>query len=445
MSEQAEMPLEHVDRFRSPSSAGVAGVFLAASSSAPRAPFFRGYLASPRRGADLMLTLAHVVETRFYRPPGMVERLIRQRDPVITCGGGMLRMEGFSVCCGVYARVDFHGGAFDADRLEPGTANVDFNPPMRAALAQLRDQDRTRFEVSASGFTLMTERSGEAFERQVDLPARWVKGFVEVQAHQARMERRFQISGAMARRFLRDLPNQRTRGPVWLTPLGSSVRLSHTPLAGGVSAGGIERLQVMATVARHATSIDCYSSGDGATAWQLDAPGVRLLLVLSPEAPRGFSGEGQVLHSLAAGSKVTSRLRGLLRWQADLTPAALATELDTGQADVTAALAELATSGLVGYDLAQGAYFHRELPFDPSGVARQQPRLTDARALVADGAVELDDAGGWVRGSAADYRVRRDDAGEWHCTCPWMVRHGGTRGPCKHILALQIATAERQA
>src|SRR5438445_2187030 len=203
MSARTAVLVEHVDRYSSPSSAGAAGIFLAASSTAARqTPFFRGYLTAPRRGADLALLLVHVVGKRFYTPPGMLQRLILQRDPVITCGGGMLRLEGFSACCGVYARLDLSDGAFDADRLEPGTSNVDFNPPMRAALARLRDAERARLEVSASGFTLASESSGPAFERRVELPVRWVKGFVEVQAHQSRMERRFEVSGAMARRFL---------------------------------------------------------------------------------------------------------------------------------------------------------------------------------------------------------------------------------------------------
>src|SRR4051812_16944210 len=51
------------------------------------------------------------------------------------------------------------------------------------------------------------------------------------------------------------------------------------------------------------------------------------------------------------------------------------------QADVQAALAELGTSGLVGYDLAQRAYFHRELPFDmprvprPPSTAKRSPGI----------------------------------------------------------------------
>jgi hypothetical protein len=446
MSAQTKMLVEHVDRYRSASSAGNSGIFLAASTTGTSAaPFFRGYLTAPRRGADFALTLAHVVETRFYTPPGMIQRLILQRDPVITCSNGMLRLEGFSVCCGVYARLDLKSEAFDADRLETGTSNVDFNPPMRAALARLQDSERVRLEVSASGFTLVPESSGPAFERRVTLPLRWVKGFVEVQAHQFRMKSRFQISGVMAQRFLRELPRNRTRGPVWVKPVGGSLRLSHAPSSEGVQAGGIDRLKMLAPVARHATMLEVFAGGDGATAWRLEFPEGRFFLVLSPEPSRGFSGEGQVLENLAASSTITSRLRALLRWQKNLVPRALAEELRTTEAETVAALAELGACGLVGYDLAESAFFHRELPFDVSRISRLHPRLAGAHSLAREGSVELDAAGAWVRGRKAEYRIRRDPDGQWHCSCPWTGRHGTTRGPCKHILAVQLATGGNAA
>src|SRR5438270_4513110 len=106
-------------------------------------------------------------------------------------------------------------------------------------------------------------------------------------------------------------------GPEWVRPLSNSLRLSHSPVAGGVLAGGIERLKLLSQVARHARQIEVYSSGDGATAWRLETPDSRLFLVLSPEPSRGFSGKGQALESLAIGSTVTSRVRALLRWQRD--------------------------------------------------------------------------------------------------------------------------------
>jgi hypothetical protein len=134
----------------------------------------------------------------------------------------------------------------------------------------------------------------------------------------------------------------------------------------------------------------------------------------------------------------------MLRWQDTLDARALAAELGSSEAQIAAALAELGASGLVGYDLAQAKYFHRELPFDLGLVAKLHPRLANARKLASTGEVEIDPdgTGAWVRGKDGEYRVRRDPDGVWHCLCPWGARHGTSRGPCKHILALKIGAGE---
>ena len=69
--------IEHVDRYTAPSSVSSAGIFLAASSSsASTTPFFSGYLVAPQRSADLALTIAEVVRTRYYTPPGMLREYL---------------------------------------------------------------------------------------------------------------------------------------------------------------------------------------------------------------------------------------------------------------------------------------------------------------------------------------------------------------------------------
>ncbi len=73
--------------------------------------------------------------------------------------------------------------------------------------------------------------------------------------------------------------------------------------------GGVDRLRILADVARHAVELEVYSSGDGATAWRMETFDTRLFVVFSPDPSRGFTGEGQVLGALAVGSGITARLR----------------------------------------------------------------------------------------------------------------------------------------
>jgi hypothetical protein len=106
------------------------------------------------------------------------------------------------------------------------------------------------------------------------------------------------------------------------------------------------------------------------------------------------------------------------------------------RATVRTALGALGAAGRVGYDLAQNAFFHRELPYDRAALEKMNPRLLGARELVEQGAVELTGEGGTVRSGDAEYVVRIED-GVARCTCAWFAKHRGERGPCKHALAVQ--------
>ena len=79
--------------------------------------FFEGRCRSPRVVADLLLVLANTVNSRFYLPGAW-----RMLDPVVTSSEELLRLEGFSSCCGVYARVDLSAEAFDSEIQGRGTS-----------------------------------------------------------------------------------------------------------------------------------------------------------------------------------------------------------------------------------------------------------------------------------------------------------------------------------
>jgi len=120
----------------------------------PHPFFFEGRCRSPRVVADLLLALANTVNSRFYLPGAS-----RMLDPVVTSSEELLRLEGFSSCCGVYARVDLSADAFDCEIQGRGTTNVDFNASMRAALTQVRNGDDVRLSVGVDQFRL-TQAAG---------------------------------------------------------------------------------------------------------------------------------------------------------------------------------------------------------------------------------------------------------------------------------------------
>jgi predicted nucleic acid-binding Zn finger protein len=108
----------------------------------------------------------------------------------------------------------------------------------------------------------------------------------------------------------------------------------------------------------------------------------------------------------------------------------------------------LGTRGLVGFDVSANAYFHRELPFDLSLVEDLHPRLNKAKRLVEEGRVKISSTVSSeqvitanVRGENSEYLVQIKDDG-FRCTCDWHVKHEGSRGPCSHVLAVELKIQE---
>src|SRR5690349_4115726 len=99
--------IAHVYRYREASvlerTGGAPALRLATSSGGAAPVFFRGKLVEPRQAAMLLRGLSRVVGSRFHVPPAMVARILREADPVVTSGGGLLRFEGFSACASAYA------------------------------------------------------------------------------------------------------------------------------------------------------------------------------------------------------------------------------------------------------------------------------------------------------------------------------------------------------
>ena len=426
---------------------GRPGLRLATSGGAvPNPSFFRGTLVQPILASDLLLTVGDVVRARFHVPPAMLKRTLELADPVATCADDRLRFEAFSACCSVYGRVDVLPDGFEGEILGRGTTNVDFGPGVRSALAGVGDRGRLGLAVGPDAVEVETD-AARAIERRVPLPARWLRGFLEVQAIQAELEPVAELDPAGTRAFFRSIPKAPSRRPVWIAPEPGGLRIvHHDPGGDAVPVAGLARLRLFERIARHAGTLRLFAlPGDGSTGWQVDVPGARLTLVLSPDVWRGFSGEGRALHRLARAAPPGSvaAVRGVLGWEPRLGIADLAARTGRSTDVVSSALAALALSGIVGYDLADRAWFRRELPFAIDRTERLQPRLRDARRLLEGGAVRIDAPGpeiaAWVGGPAGtEYRVRSTAAG-WTCTCPWFGRHRAERGPCKHVLAVQLA------
>ncbi|MEU4694727.1 SWIM zinc finger family protein [Actinoplanes sp. NPDC023714] len=398
--------------------------------------FFTGFLTDPGAAATGLLAVAEVARTRYFRPVSPASL-----DPVVTAGSDRLRFESFSGCCGVYARLDVLPGGLDGEILAHGTTNVDVNPPLQRALTRVGKTDPLHVAVGPDDLTVTTF-GGELVERRVPLPSRWLRGFAEAQVITSRFDARAELSIADARTLLQRL-SATDRSVLWAVPAGRSLRLTSRPLPGAICLPGAGRLVALRPFLRYAGRLTVHGpavaagSGPVASTWELSTPTLRLSLTLSPEPYRGFSGEGAVLESLAGDEAADDAelISALLSWDPAIDVAVLVSESGLDAARVRDALTQLGTAGRVGYDVAEAGYFHRTLPYAADVVAKMNPRLAAAQALVEAGAVTTGADVSAVRSGDEVYHVRHE---AFSCTCAWWAKHRGERGPCKHALAVRM-------
>lgn len=409
---------------------------MTARGAAVHPHFFSGVVIEAAAAAGGLIALADVAQTRYHQP-----RPTGFRDPVVTCNGDRLRLESFSACCGVYARLDLLEGALDGDVVDLGTTNVDVNGPLRESLARVGGREPLHLAVGADEL-VVTTMDGATVEKKVPLPERWLRAFAEVQVIASGFDLRAELGAAEAVRFVRGLPKR--KDVLWAAPAGRTLRLTDQPSPGAVCLADARRLATLLPLLRFAKALRVYGpaspSGPAASAWELEMPGMRYTLTLSPETGRGFSGEGAVLDALvtdeAAGD--ADLIGALLAFEPKIDTGLLADRAGLDHARTRAALTQLSTAGKVGYDTAEAAFFHRELPYDATRVSAMNPRLRAARALVEAGAVRESEPG--VLLVETDGGVRRVRTETSSCTCPWWNDHHGSRGPCKHVLAARIFT-----
>jgi hypothetical protein len=411
--------------------------------------FFRGFLEHADQAARCLLAVGEVARTRYFDPSANAQ----MRDPVVTCHQSMIRFESFSACNGVYARFDIDSEGLDAEWIRWGTTNVDFNEPLRSALAKVGSRDPLRLSIGSEELEVATVDAAIT-EKKVPLPGRWLKGFAEVQIALAAMTPIGDFDESIARSAIRDLSIKRTGNqPMWVAFSRSGARLTQTPGPNTPCLVGPHRLAALRQLQPFIRGLTVYSAPsnqnsmfgcvDAATlrpsAWVVHLRNARLTLVISPEIYRGFSGEGAVLDAMTNTSDLAvAQVGEHLEGQSCLDATRLSAAINASKSSVLDAFHVLGASGRLGFDPHTSGFFHRDLPFDRTSLDVMQPRLANARELVASGAVALDGDVAVVTSGEARYVVNFTEAGAT-CTCLWFANHREERGPCKHSLAAQLA------
>jgi hypothetical protein len=371
----------------------------------------------------------------------MINARIRAADPVVTVDQDCVRFESLSPCSGVYARLDVLADGLDTGFRAFGSTNVDLGPSSRKALAALGRRDPLHLEVGQDHVQLRT-LDGSSFERRVPLPTRWLRSFAEIPVAVSSLDERLTMSAAEAKRTLSALPKANARANIWLTGNGRMVRQSMRATPGAIPVPGPERLEALRPLLRHATSVGVFAdaSGEGCTVWNLELPGMRFQLILSPHVSRGFSGEGGVLKSLATDNDVVvDAITVALSDGATMDLDQLSSAIGHDASAVDEGLTVLGAVGGVGHDVVTGRYYRRNLPLPSLGPEAMSPRLKTARRFVESGAVLVAEGRFEVVSRSVTHVVHPVENGPWECTCTWWAKHHGDRGPCSHVLAAEIA------
>lgn len=404
--------------------------------------FFRGFAVHPQVLARGFVTLADITATRYHRPTP-----VPLYDPILTAHGDRLRAEVFSACNGVYARLDLMGAGLDGGDIAFGTTNVDIGSATRLFLSNVGRDQTLHLNVGHDGLRAATPAE-TVLERPVQMPVRWVRALGNsAQMHHGLVEV-FRVGKLQARQFLTQLPSAVGAEKVgWLSATRTGVRVGPRAAPGAVFVAGLHRLSALRRLLTHAEGLAVFGPADGsagAAAVELDLPGARILVALTEESWRGYSGEGALLEGLASSTVIDDAdlVSVCLAFEPVIDEARLARDSGLSIERVRGAIAVLSASGRVGWDMREAAWFHRELPSDPDRVTKDNPRLVAAGKLAEAGAVSENATrpGEYtVVSSGTPYRIVPDAvAPSPRCTCLWTLKHGTGRGPCKHQLAVLL-------
>jgi len=256
----------------------------------------------------------------------------------------------------------------------------------------------------------------------------------------------FTLNGVQAQAFVASLPPATGKNQSgWLTPLRTGAKLTPRRTQGAVFVSGLHRLSALRRILTNIYNMTFYMPSDGEPGpfmAEVELPSARITISLTAEAWHGYSGEGSLLESLAQQDVMedAESVSSLLGFDAVINEKQIANKWNMNTDRLQAALALLAVSGKLGFDAYDQAYFHRELPDDPDRVLKDNPRLAAARKL--NGAIRNIGEYQWaVPSNETEYIVYYNPAQSIQkskCTCTWYLNHQNKRGPCKHILAVQL-------
>ncbi|RAW00492.1 SWIM zinc finger family protein [Pseudochryseolinea flava] len=404
-------------------------------------------------------------------------------DPVITIHPDELFFECFSQDESSYGKLGCNYNVFNkVSEFKCGTTNVDYSSLLYNEFQKIRDYKETYFNVDPSGFEVQTTAEESYKEVKIDVPASWVRGFLQVSSAMTIPATTFHLHPMdvynicfMLRRYKE---KEGPRSIRWILKPGQPVKLVLEPwnyeivcgrsLYEGTSENeiriwGRRRLLLLERLIPVTQSFKVVLLGSGLPSFYIaDLGDLNFTLGLSGWTVNDWSRVGN-FDLLAPRAEVDSMTMqkvyvGLREeWVEDTD--SLAKRLGLEKNVVLGALSAFTQAGRVIYDLNRNAYRIRELARE--ALPLEELRFANAREESANRFVLLNhvtlaigtkDGNTILKGNVrdkdkvleAELVIDKDErALSGKCNCNFFKQNKLMQGPCEHMIALRIAMREK--
>jgi hypothetical protein len=428
-------------------------------------------------------------------------------DPVITIHPDRVFFEAFSQDQSVYGALIVDPRLFDTmGDVVTGTTNIDFSAWLWGALGEMRTSRSTTFRIGPEGFEVKTSGAGGRFERKVDLPDSWVRGFLQVQAAMGLPGTRVRVKPIDLLAALRMLRHTKAkvspRGLRYEFEPGQDVRLVLEPWEHSFTFEGAthnytehkttrvwgrRRLKLIEGLLPFAEHVDIYLKGRALPSfYAVKLPGMTFLVGITGWSGAAFTNTGGFDLLATGAAKDDANLPAaleLLRKRYHVSIDDLAKELSVDKTAASRILVRLCRQGRAMFDVEARDYRHRELFEKPADeatyfppdlrqelglgfIAKDQVKVTscaveetrkvrtfkdpntgDTKEKVAREVVYRD----WrIIGEVADQKpveIAVNDTGRiifGRCSCSFFAEHLLNQGPCEHMVALfKVSDSQR--
>ncbi|MDO5729877.1 MAG: SWIM zinc finger family protein [Actinomycetaceae bacterium] len=404
--------------------------------------FFRGFTTEPLMLTRALLTLVDITTSQYDKPSP-----IKLADPIVTASADRLRFECFSGCNSAQARLDVLDSAFEGGEISRGTTNVDLSYAARSTLTETPRDELLHVDIGTDDKRFSTLAPTHV-ERQVTMPPRWIRALGVATQWYRPLQPVFTAEASATRKLIAELPHGSIdhARQYWSVARGT-VRISSKPKPGAVLIVDANRLCSVSRLLSQVKGMTVYATRDtepNAVVVEFSLPNARLSIGLSAQSGIQFEMGSSFPMSLASpeAAEDADLVSAFLTFDSVIDINRLARISALPPHRVKSALTILSATGRLGWDLHENAYFHRELPDDQTKIDLDSPRVIAAKKLADSAAVESRADAFMVHSRSTPERKYRVKDGR--CTCPWYQKFGNSRGPCKHVLAVQLVGSRKR-